>query len=183
MSGVRSCDLATRNAGCKQVRFAMEHDTMRKLTMMVLSALALVASATLAAAASPKTPDDAKALVEKAATFVKSNGRDKALAVFNDPTGEFRDGELYIYALDGKDSNLTMLAHGANKALVGKPQLNVKDADGKSFNHETVAIASTKGEGWVEYKWSNPATKKIEAKISFIKLVDGIILGAGVYKH
>jgi cytochrome c len=156
---------------------------MRKLTIAVLSALAMAASATLAFAAPAKTPDDAKSLVEKAAAFVKSNGRDKALATFSDPNGEFRDGELYIYALDAKDSNLTMLAHGANKALVGKPQINMKDADGKAFNAETVAVATTKGEGWIEYKWSNPATKKIEPKVSFIKLVDGIILGAGVYKQ
>jgi signal transduction histidine kinase len=156
---------------------------MRKLTMAVLSAIALWASATLAMAASVKTPDDAKSLVEKAAAFVRSDGRDKALAAFNDPNGAFRDGELYIYALDAKDGNLTMLAHGANKALVGKPQISMKDADGKAFNTETAALASTKGEGWIEYKWSNPTTKKIEPKVSFIKLVDGIILGAGVYKQ
>ena len=85
--------------------------------------------------------------------------------------------------LDAKDGKLTMLAHGANKALVGKPQLDMKDADGKTFNHETASIAATKGEGWVEYKWANPVTKKIEVKVSFVKLVDDMIIGAGVYKQ
>ena len=58
---------------------------MRRLTMTVVSALALALSTTLGFAASPKTPEDAKSLVEKAAAFVKSNGRDKALAAFGDP--------------------------------------------------------------------------------------------------
>lgn len=155
---------------------------MRRLTVTVLSAFALMVSATLGFASSPKSPDDAKSLVEKAAAFVKSNGRDQALAAFSNPSGGFTDGELYIYVLDAKDGKLTMLAHGVNKALIGKPQLDMKDADGKAFNHETASIAKTKGEGWVEYKWPNPATKKIAVKVSFVKLVDGMIIGAGVYK-
>ena len=123
--------------------------------------------------------DEAKALVVKAVEFYKANGKDKAIAAFNDPKGEFVKGELYIFLFD-KDCNT--LAHGANPKLVGKNIGELKDADGKFFMKEMAALAA-KGGGWMDYKWSNPVTKKIQAKSSYVlPLEGGLFVGCGIYK-
>jgi hypothetical protein len=41
---------------------------------------------------------EAKALVEKAAAFVQSNGKDAALKEINLAKGQFDKGELYVFA-------------------------------------------------------------------------------------
>jgi signal transduction histidine kinase len=152
---------------------------MRRLMMVVLAIAGLFGGMTAAAAQS--TPDQAKALVEKAAAYLKAEGREKALAAFSDPKGEFVNGDLYLFVMDASDGKLTMLAHGVNKALIGKPQIDVKDAEGKTFNRETVEMLSKADNGWVDYKWPNPATKKIAAKRSYVAKVGGMVIGAGVY--
>jgi cytochrome c len=150
---------------------------MRIWTIML--ALAAFAVAPLAATASPNgTRAEAQAMVEKAAALLTAEGNDKAFATFDDRSGPFVDGDLYIFVQDFKG---TTLAHGVNKALIGKNLLNVKDADGKLFVQEFVSVATTKGEGWVDYKWPNPTSKKIESKSSFVKKVGDYIIGCGVY--
>jgi signal transduction histidine kinase len=157
----------------------MEHCDMRKLLTVVLTLAGLFGAMTAAAAQS--TPDQAKALVEKATAYLKAEGKDKALAAFSDPKGEFVNGDLYLVVMDANDGKLTMLAHGVNKALIGKPQIDMKDADGKAFNKDTAEMLSKADTCWVEYKWPNPATKKIAAKRSFFAKVGDVVIGAGVY--
>jgi signal transduction histidine kinase len=154
---------------------------MRKLMTVVLALAGLFGAMTMAAAQSAHTPDEAKAFVEKAAGYLKTHGKEKALAAFSDPKGEFVDGDLYLFAMDASDGKLTMLAHGVNKALIGKPQIEVKDAEGKAFNRDMVAMLSAADSGWMTYKWPNPATKKIGSKKSFVARIGDVIIGAGVY--
>lgn len=123
---------------------------------------------------------EAKALVEKATSFYKANGKDKAFAEFSDPKGQFTKGELYIFVVDMK--GLTV-AHGGNARLVGKEMIELKDADGKFFMKEIVQTAKEKGSGWVDYKWANPTTKKVDAKTTYVQKVDDYAFGCGVYKR
>lgn len=122
---------------------------------------------------------DAEALVKKAVTYYRSVGKDKALLDFSDARGKFVEGEMYITVddLTGK-----CLAHGANLKMVGKNWLELKDADGKAFIKERIEIANTKGSGWQTYKWTNPATKQIETKSTFVQKTDGVIFSCGVYR-
>jgi signal transduction histidine kinase len=159
----------------------MEHSGMRKLLSLCIALTALVGVAFTAAADNAHTPDDAKALVQKAAVFFKDQGKDKALAAFNDPKGEFVKGDLYLFVMDANDGKLTMLAHGVNKALLGKPQIDVKDAEGKAFNREMVGVLEKADETWMTYMWPNPATKKIASKKSYVVKIGGVVIGAGVY--
>jgi len=154
---------------------------MQKCLTVVMALIGLMGTVVVAAAQSAHTPEQAKALVDRATTYMKSEGKEKALAAFNDPKGDFVDGDLYLFVLDAGDGKLTMLAHGVNKALVGKPQIDVKDAEGKPFNRDMFTMVSTAGEGWVTYNWPNPATKKIASKTSFCRKIDDVIIGAGVY--
>ncbi|HQL89254.1 MAG TPA: cache domain-containing protein [Syntrophales bacterium] len=128
------------------------------------------------AAASQK---DAKALVEKAAAFVKANGKDAALKEFSKAKGQFDKGELYVFAYD---MNATIVAHPKNPKLIGKNLLDVPDTDGKLFRKEIVETAKTKGSGWVDYKYLNPETKKVEAKTTYVLKVGDLVLCCGTYK-
>lgn len=125
------------------------------------------------------TADEASALVKKAIAHYKSVGKEKAFADFAAADGGFQVKDLYIFV---QDLNGLMLAHPKNPGLNTKDLSNLKDADGKLFVAEMKEIAAGKGSGWVDYKWVNPATKKIQAKSSYIEAVDGMFFGAGIYK-
>ena len=126
------------------------------------------------------TQEEAKAMVENAITFLKANGKEKALVEFNNPKGKFVNGEIYIVALD---LNATVLAHPTSPKLVGVNTLEVPDPDGKFFRKDIQKLAKTQGSGWVDYKFKNPKTNKIESKTSYIKKVDDMILLCGIYKQ
>lgn len=158
--------------GKKIVTFAGEK--MKKLLVAILINLFLV-SAVWAGG----TADEAKAIVEKAAAFIKANGKEKAFAEFTDPKGKFVDRDLYIF---GVDFNGLTLAHGGNAKLVGKDMSGLKDSDGELFIKKMIDQAKAKGTGWVDYKWTNPVTKKIEAKSTYVQKQDEYFIGCGIYK-
>ena len=122
---------------------------------------------------------DAKALVDKAAAYVKANGKDASLKEFSKPKGQFDKGELYVFAYD---LSATIVAHPKNQKLIGKNLMDVPDMDGKLFRKEIVETAKAKGSGWVDYKYLNPATKKVESKTTYILKVGDIVLCCGTYK-
>lgn len=64
---------------------------------------------------------------------------------------------------------------------LGIVMIDVKDMDGK-FNKEMNYLASTKGSGWVHYKWTNPKTRQIQDKNSYIERLGDLIIGSGFYK-
>ena len=125
------------------------------------------------------TANEAKVLVEKAAAYVKAEGKEKAFAEFSNPSGKFVDRDLYIFTVD---FNGLTLAHGGNAKLVGKNMLELKDADGEFFIKKFIELAKTKGTGWVDYKWVNPVTKKIEPKSTYIQKGDEYFFGCRIYK-
>ncbi len=122
---------------------------------------------------------DAKALVEKAAAFAKASGKDAALKEISKAKGQFDKGELYVFAYD---MNAVMLAHPKNPKLIGKNLMDVPDNDGKLFRKEIMEVAKTKGSGWVDYKYLNPETKKVEAKTTYVQKVGDVVLCCGTYK-
>jgi len=126
------------------------------------------------------TPAEAEAMVNEAIEFYKANGKDKAIAVMNDPNGEFRQGELYAFMFD---FDATCLAHPTNPKLVGKNLSDLKDAEGRLFMKE-MADKAKAGGGWTDYKWTNPETKKIQDKSSYALPVPGenLFIGCGIYK-
>ena len=126
------------------------------------------------------TPDDARTLVRKAADYYRANGRTLFLKEVNNPQGEFRKGDLYAFVYD---SSMTMLAHPVKPELVGQNQLNQKDWDGgKFFRNEIKEIALSKGTGWVDYEYENPANKQRDPKTTYFERVNDLIICAGAYK-
>lgn len=140
--------------------------------------LALIAATAFATEPDP-AQKNAIALVHKASAYLAAHGKTKFLQVINTPKGEFDQGDLYVFVYDMK---ATMLAHPANPKLVGRNLLDVPDPDGKYFRREIVALASSKKTGWVDYRYKNPESGKIEQKTTYILAVDDLILAAGIYK-
>ena len=125
------------------------------------------------------TADEAKAMVGKAAAFMKANGKEKSFKEFSEGT-QFKKDDLYVFVIDMKGITL---AHGGNPKLVGKDMSGLKDADGKLFIKDMIDGATAKGSGWSDYKWTNPVTKKIDPKSTYFQKVDDVILGCCVYKQ
>ncbi|CAK0747811.1 Histidine kinase [Azospirillaceae bacterium] len=123
--------------------------------------------------------EEAKAMVEKAAAFLRANGAEKAIAEFNSKGGQFIDRDLYVVM--AKLSDGVRVAHGANPKMIGKSLVDFKDVEGKSYGLEILDVAKTKGTGWVDYKFSNPVTKKITDKTSYVMKVDDHVVFVGAY--
>lgn len=137
-------------------------------------------------AVTPAIADDEKeavALVKKAVAYMKANGREKALAAFNDIDGQFflKDKGLYIIAADEKGFSW---ASGANPALRdGKKNLwELKDSDNVFIVQGMWKVAREKGSGFVYYKWPNPINNKIQPKATYVELVGDLVIGCGYYR-
>jgi cytochrome c len=152
---------------------------IRKLAIVALAFFALTGLQIASAAENHGTPEEAKAMVENAVAQLSTDGKEKAFAVFDDTSGPYVDRDLYVFVVDLQG---TILAHAANKALIGKSLFNMKDSNGRLFVQEMIKVGETTGEGWVDYSWSNPTSKKIEPKSSFIKKVGDVLVAVGVYK-
>lgn len=133
----------------------------------------------MAVAAEKGTKEEAVALTKKAIELYKSAGKDKAYVAINDKNGPFIDRDLYVYVVDATGH---VRAHGTNPKLIDKDLSQLKDADGKNFISELTAKVKAKQSGWVDYKWTNPVSKQIEAKTTYIEPVGDLGFAVGVYK-
>lgn len=124
-------------------------------------------------------PEDAVAMVNKGLSYLQKNGKEALIREVNQKNPDFLVGDLYLYvrSIDGP-----ILAHPINPKLIGKNMLELPDAEGKLYRKEIVELAKTKGKGWVDYRYNNPVTKKIEAKSTYLVRSGDIILEAGIYK-
>jgi lactate permease len=112
-------------------------------------------------------------LVDRAQAYIKENGKEKALAAFNDPDGPFVKNGLYVFAYDFYGVNKAL---ATNPALVGKDLIDMKDANGKEIIKDMIAVANSGG-GWYDYKWEG------HDKSSYVVKVDDTLwIGSGTYK-
>lgn len=125
------------------------------------------------------TPAEAKAFLDKAVAHYQKAGRKQALADFNAARGPFIDRDLYVFCA-GPDQKI--VAHGADQKQIGVDINTVKDVDGKAFGTAIWRAGNTNGGGSVEYKWMNPVSKQVEAKISYVRKVGQDVCGVGAYK-
>jgi signal transduction histidine kinase len=143
----------------------------------------LAAAATIlmgnAVAADMASPDEAKAMSQKAQAAVNEMGSEKAFAAFAAPDGGFQDRDLYVFCMDMEG---VMLSHAIKPELVGKNLLDF-DKYGDELFKNMIAVASSSGEGWVDYNWPYPGTEEIRAKTSYVLTNDqGFFCGVGAYK-
>ena len=151
---------------------------MKKL-LIVLMILGIVVASVPIQGAERGTAKEAEDLVKKAVTYLKVQGREKAFADFTNTAGGFTMKDLYIFVIDMKGITL---AHGLNPKLVGKNMIELKDPDGKYFIKEFIEVASTKRNGWVDYKFSDPLTKHVGQKASYVERYEDLVVGCGIYR-
>jgi cytochrome c len=153
---------------------------MRSIALLLVAVL--VATSPANAASEFGSKDEAVAMVRRVQEMLDKEGVDATFKAVSDKTvKEFHDRDLYpfIYDMSGR-----CVAHGARPALIGKNLIDLKDREGKPLIREMIKIANGPGKGWVDYKWPNPLTDKIEDKTSYVeKLGEGYFVGVGVYRQ
>ncbi len=126
------------------------------------------------------TPDEAKAMLQKAVEHYNAVGRTQALADFTGRKAPFFDRDLFVFCLGAKSSKLT--AHGGFPQYVGQSVDAWRDADGKPLGKAIQAAASNSDEGSIQYPMINPVSGKVEPKISFWKKLGEDVCGVGAYR-
>ena len=101
-------------------------------------------------------------------TQIKKVGLDQAIKDINSGA-EWKTKEMNVNVVDFKG---VVLASSLNEKLRGKDTLESKDPSGKAFVKEFIATAQ-KGEGWVDYQFINPVSKKLEERSMFVKRAPG----------
>jgi len=148
-------------------------------TCVVALIFLAVAVTTISCQASDQTTplNEVMAFVDEAQAYVNNNGVEKALDEFNNPSGSFVRGDLYIFAYD---FNGTCIAHPINPKLVG--QTGLLDINGVDVVGRELALAK-RGSGTMYIVFPNPAHDgKEELKQLYIENVnDSLYLGSGLY--
>jgi polar amino acid transport system substrate-binding protein len=146
--------------------------------MVALMSLSVLATVTLCLASDQTaSADEVIAFLDEAVAYVNNNGMEKALQEFNNPTGSFVRGDLYIFAYD---FNGTCLAHPINPELVG--QTGLLDINGVDVVGREIALAK-RGGGTMYIVFPNPSHGgNEELKQLYIENVnDSMYLGSGRY--
>jgi len=141
-------------------------------------AVGLLAGTTFALA--DATKEDAIAMVKKTVAAIKAEGTTKIYDEINTPNGKFQSGEIYI-VVQGFDG--MTLAHATNPKLIGKNMYGAQDVDGKFFAKDMADLGRTGHDPfWYSYKFTNPATKKIQVKDMYCEILPPTTVCAGVYR-
>lgn len=171
-SAVRQLDQITQQ-NAQMVEHAVEQSIALRARAATLSDV--VASFQL----QQGTAQEARGLVESAARLVEHGmPREQFLRTVTDPNGSWHDRDMYVFALDRAG---TYLAFAGNHAKVGTRVQDIPGIAGDQLVADIVAQAE-RVPGWVEYDITNPATGKVQTKISYVCLLDGLYVGCGVYK-
>lgn len=89
-------------------------------------------------------------------------------------------GDDYFFILD---TDGVIVMHPIKPELDGKDLSDFKDPKGNRLFNDMVKVATSKGEGFVEYYWPKPGEEQPVQKLSFVKLFKpwGWIVGTGIY--
>src|SRR6476620_1123312 len=152
---------------------------LRNLAFAVGCAVSLIVLCTAAslAAADFGTPEEAKAMLEKAVAAVKQD-KAKALDAFNAGEGGFKDRDLYVFCANASDGVMTAHPYGQK----GKQLREIFGKKGYPFGQEIMEKA-TEGEiKEVSYWWPRPGSDEQVKKTSFYTKVGDQICGVGYYQ-
>ena len=157
---------------------------MKKLLMLVLAGCLTLATAGTSLAEDRATVAECIEKSKLAAEMLLQD-KDAALAEISRKDGKFVWKDSYVFVMDLKGK---MLAHPVMpglmtmKSLLSTPDKNKEEP--KMLFVEFVVMASTAGEGWVEYMWPKPGSTEPSLKETYIYRVPGTTMftGAGIYK-
>ena len=127
----------------------------------------------------PGTPQEAKALAEKAVDHLAELGPEQAFMDFMAPGGEFVPFDLYVFVVDRRGQ---LWVNGRFPGLIGSV-IGGGGGNGQGGPDwaETMRRADKEGSAWVEYLWFNPCDGKRMPKSSFIIKAGPFFIGVGAY--
>ena len=152
---------------------------LRNLAFVVSFALILVLSTTAPVwAADFGTAEEAKAMLERAVAAVEED-KTKALDMFNNGEGGFKDRDLYVWCANASDGIVTAQPY-MNR---GKQLRDIKGKRGAPFGATMMENAT---EGTIKettYWWHRPGSDKPLEKIALYTKVGDQICSVGYYKE
>ncbi len=120
-------------------------------------------------------------MVKEAVGQIEKLGVD-AFPLFHDKAGRFMAKDSYIFVVDQGGVELVSPAFPSHE---GRNVLDVKDTDKKYVFREMLAVARTRGSGWVNYMWPRPGESISTQKSSYVARArlkdDWVMVGSGVY--
>ncbi len=127
---------------------------------------------------------ECKSKCEAAAAMINTRGMAEAVCEINNPTGQFVNGEIYVYMMN---MDAVMMAHPLAPSLIGKnlSGLVLKDIHGQEQPMMLVNFVKKQGAGWLSYMWPKPGASKPSEKICYLlKVPDtNVFLVAGFYRN
>jgi cytochrome c len=160
-----------------RAEISLEGAIMNYARKLIVSAALVIVSVVPGLTQQRGTLEQAKVLCDRAVLHMEQVGPENAIKDFNDPIGGFVDHDLFVIVYDPKS-----IIRSGVPALVGKDARSLTDVTGKEFGKEIIAAAHKHDGSWVEYYMTNPNTKKVELKTSYIRLVGAYVVFVGAYK-
>jgi hypothetical protein len=157
----------------------MEEVMLRNLGLVVGYAMVLVLfTAASVPAAEFGTAQEAKAMLERAVAAVKED-KAKALDMFNNGEGGFKDRDLYVFCANASDGIITAQPYGDK----GKQLKDIQGMHGGSLG-ETLMQNATEGTIKETTYWfpRHPTGELLEKTVFYTKAGDQIC-GVGYYKE
>jgi polar amino acid transport system substrate-binding protein len=117
--------------------------------------------------------------VNDAAAYVQKNGREKAVAEFNNPNGSFADRDMFIFAFD---RNGTLLANPYLPGIVGLNRLADRDPYGE-YPVQQILAGAESGGGFTYWFFADPADDYgVGLKLGYSRMAgDDLVVGAGIF--
>jgi hypothetical protein len=148
---------------------------LRQLALTGYAVMSIFFAAAAIAETEFATPEEAKALLEKAVTALKLDEAD-ALEMFATGEDGFTEKDLYVWCANAADGILTV--HPTNK---GKALQDIKGKHGAPFG-ETIMQTATEGEiKETTYWWPRPGSDEALEKTTYYTKVGDQICGVGYY--
>ncbi|MCW4011267.1 MAG: cache domain-containing protein [Candidatus Bathyarchaeota archaeon] len=126
------------------------------------------------------TPEELVEFVQSAYKYAQQNNQEVALNEFNNQTGQFVEGELYIFAYDMTGNTLAL---PFQPEIIGTNRWNATDANGTAFIQQIIQTAQSGG-GFVRYSYLDPADNfAVKPKVSYVLMAgQDWLIGAGIYE-
>lgn len=124
------------------------------------------------------TPEEARAMLERAIAEVKAN-ESAAIAKFNSPDGGFIDHDLYVFCFNSDDGKVTATAA---KWLIGDDVRSIRDVNGKAIGQELYEKAKEGEIDIIDYMFPRTGSTIPVQKHSFFTKVGSQVCGVGYYE-
>ncbi len=139
----------------------------------------LLAGAGAAFAAEYGTPEEARAMLERAVEALRQDEQ-QALEQFTAGAAGFREKDLYVFCV-GPAGDFT--ASGANPRLVGENARDLTDRAGNPLGRLILGTAEEGEFNQISYLWPRPGEPEPVPKTSYVTKVGDQICGVGYYEQ